>query len=37
MSRDNQLDAYTFGCSINSDVVIACLVIFVKRSQKRHS
>jgi transposase len=35
MSRDNQLDAYTFSCSINSDVVIACIDDFCEKITKK--
>jgi transposase len=30
LSKNNQLEAYTFKCSINSDVVIACIDDFSK-------
>jgi transposase len=35
LTRDNQLDAYTFNCSINSDVVIACIDKFCETINKK--
>ncbi|MEA5470575.1 IS630 family transposase [Spirulina sp. 06S082] len=34
MSRNNQLDAYIFQCSINSDVVVACLDALAQKIKK---
>ncbi len=35
MTRDNQLEVYTFNCSINSDVVIACIDKFCEKITKK--
>jgi hypothetical protein len=35
LTRDNQLEAYTFNCSINSDVVIACIDKFCEKITKK--
>ena len=35
LTRDNQLEVYTFNCSINSDVVIACLDKFCEKITKK--
>jgi hypothetical protein len=35
LTRDNQLEAYTFSCNINSDVVIACLDKFCEKIPKK--
>ncbi len=36
-SRDNQLEPYTFECSINRDVVISCIDDFCLESQEKNS
>lgn len=35
LTRQNELEVYTFGCSINSDVVIACIDKFCERITKK--
>ncbi len=35
LTRDNQLEVYTFNCSINSDVVIACIDKFCEKITKK--
>lgn len=35
LTRDNQLEAYTFSCNINSDVVIACIDKFCEKITKK--
>lgn len=35
LTKDNQLEAYTFNCSINSDVVIACIDKFCGQIKKK--
>ena len=35
LRKDNELDAYTFNCSINSDVVIACIDKFCEKITKK--
>jgi len=35
LSKSNELDAYTFSCSINSDVVIACIDKFCEKITKK--
>ena len=35
LTKDNQLEAYTFNCSINSDVVITCIDKFCEQITKK--
>ena len=35
LSKSNELEAYTFSCSINSDVVIACIDKFCEKVNKK--
>jgi len=35
LTRDNQLEVYTFNCNINSDVVIACIDKFCEKLTKK--
>ena len=35
LSRENELEAYTFQCSINSDVIVACIDKFCEKITKK--